>query len=362
MENLIVQCPINGLSFGNVGYNILREIYNRKLNVSLFPKNNSIDLSSFNKTDNELQNWLQSSVNKRNLSVKKDYPELNLWHLNGCEGRISNRSTLYTFHETSQSTKEEVNLCRLYDKVIFSSKYSRDIFRAAGVDNCEFIPIGFDQDFFETSKYKLSNKIHFGLMGKWENRKHTQKIIKLWAKLLGNNPDFLLTCCVTNPFMKKEELEQEKHKALGETDYENINFLPWMKTNGEVNQYLNSIDIDLGGLSGAEGWNLPSFNATCLGKWSIVLNHTAHKDWATKDNSILIEPSGTESIADGRFFFKDSEFNKGNRYCFSKNQFEDAINIAINKSKTKNEEGLKLKNKFTYKSTVDRIFNEALDL
>ena len=362
MKNLTVQCPINNLSFGNVGYNMLREMHRQQLNVSLFPKNNNVDLSSFNKTSDELHSWLQSSISKRNSSVEKNTPELNLWHLNGCEGRISNKSVLYTFHETSQATKEEVNLCRLYDKVVFSSKYSRDIFRMAGVENCESIPIGFDQDFFETSKYNLENKTHFGLMGKWENRKHTKKIIKLWAELLGNNPDFLLTCCVTNPFMKKEEVEQERRKALNGIDYENINFLPWMKTNGEVNQYLNSIDIDLGGLSGAEGWNLPSFNASCLGKWSIVLNHTAHKDWATRDNSILIEPSGTESITDGRFFFKDSEFNEGHKFCFSKDQFEDAINTAINKAKIKNEEGIKLKNKFTYKSTVDRIINEALDL
>ena len=40
----------------------------------------------------------------------------------------------------------------------------------------------------------------------------------------------------------------------------------------KVNILINNIDIDLSGLSNGEGWNLPAFNATALGKWSIVSN------------------------------------------------------------------------------------------
>ena len=54
-------------------------------------------------------------------------------------------------------------------------------------------------------------------------------------------------------------------------------------------------------MSGAEGWNLPAFNATALGKWSIVLNSSSHTDWANSDNSILVEPNGTETAEDGNF-------------------------------------------------------------
>ena len=98
--------------------------------------------------------------------------------------------------------------------------------------------------------------------------------------------------------------------------YGNVNFLPFMPKNSQVNDYLNSIDIDLGGMSGAEGWNLPSFNATCLGKWSIVLNCSAHKDWANEENCILLNPSGKEPVYDKIFFQEGSEFNQGNIYTF----------------------------------------------
>ena len=143
-----------------------------------------------------------------------------------------------------------------------------------------------------------------------------------------------------------------------ETEYGNINFLPFLPKNSQVNDYLNSIDIDLGGMSGAEGWNLPSFNATCLGKWSIVLNSSAHKDWATEDNSILVEPSGKEPVYDGIFFKEGSDFNQGNIYTFSEDEFMEAMNKAESKLGQKNTEGVKLKDKFSYSSTLNSILDK----
>ncbi|NDG53929.1 MAG: hypothetical protein EBY39_13075, partial [Flavobacteriia bacterium] len=176
-------------------------------------------------------------------------------------------------------------------------------------------------------------------MGKFEKRKHTEKIIRCWAKKYGNNYNYQLTCCVSNPFYKKEDMQNTLSNVLQGKRYGNINFLPFMPKNSEVNDYLNSIDIDLGGMSGAEGWNLPSFNATCLGKWSVVLNSTSHKDWATKENSILVEPNGSEPIYDGIFFHKNTPFNQGNISTFNEDEFISAMEKAETKCKINNTEG-----------------------
>ena len=137
--------------------------------------------------------------------------------------------------------------------------------------------------------------------------------------------------------------------------YGNINFLPFLPKNSQVNDFLNSIDIDLGGMSGAEGWNLPSFNATGLGKWSIILNATSHTDWAKNKNSIIVEPSGQENAEDGIFFTKDSQFNIGNIFTFNEEEFISAMEIAESKCKINNKEGEKLINKFSYSKTLDNI-------
>ncbi len=122
-----------------------------------------------------------------------------------------------------------------------------------------------------------------------------------------------------------------------------------------VNDLMSSIDIDLTGLSGGEGWNLPAFNMTCLGKWSIVLNATAHKDWATTDNSILVDPTGTIPSEDGVFFKNGMSFNQGDFFDFSEESFNKACDRAELLAKTKNLSGIELGKKMTYENTVIQI-------
>ena len=144
--------------------------------------------------------------------------------------------------------------------------------------------------------------------------------------------------------------------------YTNINFLPHLKTNTEVNDFLNAIDIDLTGLSGAEGWNLPSFNASCLGKWSIVLNATAHKDWANNSNSIIVDSNGIEPCYDGKFFQEGSPFNQGNIYTWDSDVVAQAMDIAVSKKGQINTEGEKLKEEFSYGRSVDRLLKGIEEL
>jgi hypothetical protein len=355
MSAYLINAPINNLSFGNVSFNILKEFYRSNKDIGIFPIGDSIQNQAFDKAPLEFIQYLQTSVDARYDKIAKDAPTLKLWHVQGAESRLSRNQTLFTFHETSEITKLEKNVLNCQDKIIVTSNYTKDIFEKNGVENVHFTPLGFDEDFCVVNKNDFVDKIHFGLIGKFEHRKNTSRIIKIWLKLFGNNSKYLLSCAVTNPFMQKAVLQNEILKALGGQQYGNINFVPHMQTNSEVNDFINAIDIDLGGLSGSEGWNLPSFNATALGKWSIVLNATAHKDWATKDNSILIEPSGMKDCYDGIFFKKGNSVNQGQFFDLSDKEIEEAIVKSVAYAKRLNTEGLKLQQKFTYKNTFDKI-------
>jgi hypothetical protein len=357
MNNLIVEAPLNSLSFGNVSYNILRELFRKNVEVGLFTQG-QVDISAF-PVDSAFASWIEESINKRWDVLSSKAPTLKLWHLNGGENRKSDKQNLLTFHECSAPTKTEVAICKSQNKTIFSSSYSKSLFEEQGCNNCEFVPIGFDKDLHVTNKKYLTGVIHFGLMGKFEKRKNTEAIIKTWLKNFGNDNRYQLSCCVTNPFFKPEQTQAIMASILGGKRYTNINFLPYLKTNMEVNELLNAIDIDLTGLSLAEGWNLPAFNATCLGKWSIVANHTAHKDWANEDNSILLEPSCQVDSHDGFFFVKGAEYNQGNFFGYSEEEMSNAMNLAVKKfvSKNVNTAGLELAKKMSYSNTVDCILN-----
>ena len=352
---LLVNAPINALSFGNVSVNILRELHKKNVDLVFFPIGDKAELDAYDKIDSEFIKYLQSATNNRYEKIDKNTPSLKLWHVFGSETRYTKNQSLFTFHEVSETTLVEKNLLNLQDRIFVSSNYTKNIFELNGINNVTYVPLGFDNDFHLTNRTYLQDKIHFGILGKFEGRKNTARIIKTWLKLFGNKPEYQLSCAITNPFLDKARFQNELLKVLEGKQYNNLNFIPYMQTNSEVNDYLNSIDIDLGGLSGAEGWNLPSFNATALGKWSVVLNATAHKDWATKDNSILIEPSSLKDCYDDIFFKKGQAFNQGQFFDITDEEMENAILKSVSYAKTPNLEGLKLQKEFTYEKTVETI-------
>lgn len=354
---LLVNAPINALSFGNVSINILRELYKKNHEIVFFPIGEKAEIDAYDKIDPDFVKFLQESTNTRYEKIDNNIPSLKLWHIFGSETRYTKHQSLFTFHEVSEVTKIEKNLLNLQDQIFVSSNYTKNILESKGFKNVSYIPLGFDKDFCTNNKSYLPDKIHFGIMGKFESRKNTARIIKTWLKIFGNKSDYQLSCAIHNPFLEKTRLQEELFKITSGKQYNNLNFIPYMQTNSEVNDYLNSIDIDLGGLSSAEGWNLPSFNATALGKWSVVLNATAHKDWATKDNCILIEPSSLRDCYDEIFFKKGNAFNQGQFFDISDEEIESAIIKSLKYAKKPNNEGLKLQNSFTYEKTVETILS-----
>ena len=358
--SVILEAPINALSFGNVSYNMLRALYDNKQEVDWFPLSGNHDFSVFDSINPDFHKWLIDSANKASLNINKNKKGFKIWHLNGSQSRIAPKQILYSFYELDEPTETEINLAKFQDKVYFSSSYAANMFKEKGVD-ADYLPLGFDKDFHKTNqKYLDEDIIHFGLMGKFEKRKHTKKIIQLWLKLFGNNNKYQLSVCCINPFYKPEEMKALLSDLLDGKRYTNLNMLPFLKKNSDVNHFLNAIDIDLTGLSGAEGWNLPAFNATCLGKWSIVLNATAHKDWADKDNCLLVEPNGKEEAYDGKFFVKGSPFNQGSIYTWDSDTVAQMMEQACLKKGQNNAAGESLKENFSYEKSVS-LLNKGLE-
>ena len=352
---LLINAPINALSFGNVSVNILKEFYKKEIDLCFFPLGDKTQMEAFDKSSKDFLRYLQNATTNRYKKINKDLPSLKLWHILGSETRYTPNQSLLTFHETSEVTETEKNLLSLQNNIFVTSNYTKNNFEINGIENVHFVPLGFDEDFHETNKEYIPEKIHFGLMGKFEKRKNTSRIIEKWLKIFGNNPKYLLSCAITNPFLDKSIIQNEIIKITKGKVYNNLNFVPYMQTNSDVNEFINSIDIDLTGLSGGEGWNLPAFNATALGKWSVVMNATAHKDWATKENSILIEPSKLKDSDDGIFFKKGNQTNQGQFFDITDDEMESAIIESSSKAKQPNPEGKKLQKQFAYSDTAETI-------
>ncbi len=344
---LAFKVPFGTPSFGQVGFGLLKAFFKLGVDLRLFPTN-PVNLSGF-KVEKGVADYIGGAINNRLSGLKDVDQSLSLWHIEGSEAMIpAPKTSLLTFHETSRPSPDEENILSLYTDPIVSSAHSKAVF--AAVPNIRNTFVGFDADenFKVDLTHRFKDEVHFGLMGKFEHRKHTEKIIRLWAAKYGNKHGFRLSCLVYNKFLDAPTNTLLAEKALGGKKYWNISFVNYLASNAEVNSFMNSVDVDLTGLSGGEGWNLPAFNMTCLGKWSVVLNATSHKDWATPENCILVEPSGMINADDGRFFKIGRRNNLGMFYDFDEESFYAACAKAVGKAKKPNPNGELLASRFSY--------------
>ena len=186
-----------------------------------------------------------------------------------------------------------------------------------------------------------------------------KKIIQSWVKRFGNDKKYQLQCAVFNPFLSEDQNKQLFADSLCNKDYFNVQFLPFMEKNKSYNDFLNSGDVIIG-MSGGEGWGLPEFQSVGIGKHSVILNAHSYKEWATEENSCLVEPSGKLDVYDDMFFKKGTTYNQGQIFNWTEESFIDGCERAIEKTKNSrtNKAGKDIKETFTISNTVDLILKE----
>jgi len=355
--------PINSVSFGQVSVALLREFYKKGMSPLIIPIGN-IDLSTQD-IDDDFKLWIDSCVKKSLKKHSRTTPTFKLWHLNGSLESYSNNQVLLSFYELDQPTEEEVNIVKNNSKVLFTSQETTDCFKNYGAENVDTVNLGFDKNHFNRidKKYFSDDRIVFNVVGKFEKRKHHQKVISSWAKRFGNNKKYFLQCAIYNNFISAEDNQKIVNQILGGQKLFNINYYGFLNSNKLYNDFLNSADIVLS-MSGGEGWGLPEFHSVGVGKHSVTLNASGYKQWANANNSVLVNPSHKIPVYDGMFFHQGQPYNQGNIYDFDENEFISACEQAINKAEENrlNEAGLKLQEDFTYEKTANQIINHLESL
>ena len=353
---LALNAPLNSVSFGQVSFALLREMLAGGLKPALFPIGN-VDLSTQD-VEEEFLSDVRSLVSHSLINYSRDTPSLKLWHLNGSMESVSNNPYLLSFYELDSPTDVEVNIAK-NNKTIFTSEYTTSVFKNKGVDS-HYVPLFFDSYNFEVQdkKHFEDDRITFNLAGKFEHRKHHNKIIQSWVKKYGGSSRFFLQCCLFNPFLSQEDNEALIARSLNNQKYPNVHIVHPMSKNSLYNDFLNSADIVIG-MSGGEGWGLPEFQSLALGKHGIILNAHGYKGWANEKNSVLVEPAGKVDAYDGMFFTEGADYNQGQIFDWTEDSFLSACDEAVERVKSNkvNKEGLKLQKTFTVKKTLDKLID-----
>jgi hypothetical protein len=356
--NVALHLPLNSTSLGQVSFSILREIYSRGIEATLFPIG-EIDINTQNQ-DEKFADFIKRSLLNAQRSHSRNNPTFKLWHLTGSLESYSREQVLLSFYELDSPTVTELNIAKNNNTLLLSSSYAVSLFNDLGCSNTKFIPLAFDSEHFrKIPRTQNRNDIHFGLCGKLEpQRKRHLKTIETWVEKFGNKSGYFLNCAIYNNFLDTNTQSQIIGQALKGQKYWNVNFLPYMGSNSSYNQFINNNDIVLA-MSGGEGWGLPEFQSVALGKHCVGVNAHAYKDWMTNENSVLINPSSKIPAYDNMFFRQGTEFNQGNIFDWNTEELSAALDevVARFKNNPENTEGLKLQEKFTYAKMVDSILD-----
>jgi glycosyltransferase involved in cell wall biosynthesis len=242
---------------------------------------------------------------------------------------------------------------------LFSSNYSYEIAKSEGLEN-----VGVCHPYFDSFNVKADplvsrvDAINFLLIGKFEKRKHTEKIIRIWKKLFGNDKRYRLNCLIDNPFIERESWAEILNRVFEGSVPWNINLIPRQEKNSEVNKLMNICDIDLSGLSGAEGFNLPLFNMLSLNKVCVAMDAHAHSDFIKNGNAIIVNPSQKIPIYDDAFFKLGNIINQGNMFDFDEKEVEDKILEAIEFFNSGQKTISTLPSVFSVQNTVDTLLSK----
>jgi len=355
--------PLNQTSFGQVSYNIVRALIDGGREFALIPIGRISISETFETENSVLEMALRAPVENGSIKFDRGNPSFKLWHTVGLRESVGNPSHAMTFHETSEITDFEAGILNSLEKIFVSSRYTAKVFSSKiPKDKIIYCPLGFDaQSFFRINDLKVPDAISFGLRGKFEKRKHTAKIIKAWVSKYGNDMRYRLDCSIHNQFMKEREFNETIRSLFHNgTKPANVNFLPYYTPNSMYNETLNMVDIDLTGMSGCEGFNLPLFQSLCIGKQAVVLNAHVHKDYCDNKNSFLVEPSGMIDAYDGKFFIEGANVNQGQFFDFNVDEFIAAMERAELVAKSVNTAGEKLASEYTYQKTTEIILDAIL--
>ena len=198
MEKFCLNTPINGVSFGQVSFGIIREMLNRGIEPNLFTIG-QVDLKSQDVDDEFFSRLTELLTYSPTKHSRKD-PCFKLWHLNGALESPSEKQAILTFYELDEPTDNEINAAK-NNRTLFSSQHSIDVFKDKGVD-CGYLPLFFDHYNFHKKdrKYFSDGRIVFNLCGKFEKRKHHARILDAWSRKYGNNSKYFYNVLYTIPF------------------------------------------------------------------------------------------------------------------------------------------------------------------
>lgn len=350
-ESINLYCPIGHTGYGITSSNIASALHRMGIPVSLFP------IGNINTNSEEEKNLLTGLLNN---SRKFNYyaPCLKIWHQFDLAPKVGNgKYYTYPFFELDKFASHEVHHLNFSDILFASSQWAKDVLLNNNVKKPIYIaPLAVDTNIFRCPpKIKIDSKPYtFFNIGKWEKRKSQEFIISAFNAAFSPSDNVQLRL-----IPQLETLNEETRKKIF-AFIENcplkdkIQLYSRLSTQYDLASYIWDGDCGLF-LSRAEGWNNSILETMAINRPVIVTNYSAHTEYCTKDNSLLVDIDELEIADDGIWFH-----GQGNWAKLGQKQFDQTVEYmryVYNNNIRFNPNGLETVKKYTWAKTAKIIYD-----
>ncbi len=349
--------PINKLSYGYSGLNILRElILTNEYRVSLFPIGQM-------EVDDHLDAECVKQGRKNAETYNKFAPSIRLYHQFDLAQHVGKGTHIgFPIFELDKFSKVERHHIENQDKLFVCSKWAKEIILSAtNQKNVEVVPLGTRKYLdISSSAYQRNpgTECVFLNVGKWEKRKGHLLLIKAFEAAFHTEDKVELWLLPHNFFNKKEENKYWEDLYLNSKFGRagKVRIIERLKNHNEVISLMKAADVGVWP-SLAEGWNLPLLEMMSLGKHVITTNYSAHTEYCDNTNSHLIPISELELANDNKWFFDQGNWAKFDDVAFdSLVQYMRRIHREYIYSQVNNS-GIITGRKYSWKNTVERLIS-----
>jgi glycosyltransferase involved in cell wall biosynthesis len=307
---------------------------------------------------------VESSIEQSRLFFPKA-PSLRIWHQHDLSMHVGKGLHCgFPIFELNKFTDIERHHLSNLDILFVSSTWASNVVKQNNIDTSTVvIPFGVDTQIFMPNRVvSNANTTIFLNIGKWEIRKGHDIIVKAFNQAFLPSDDVHLIMHCHNPFLSNVEntdwarlyLNSKLGKA-GRTIKQQR-----LKSQQEIAFLMNQVDCGVFP-SRAEGWNLESLEMMACGLPVITTDYSAHTEYATNDNAMLVKVNQLEPAFDNKWFFNQGEWAK-----LDKDVIEQIVQYMRTVHKIKQENGsiplnaagIQTAHKFSWDVTANGIVRE----
>lgn len=350
MKKININCPIGTTGYGITSLNIVKHLYSRNIDISLFLMSNNVELNF--PDEKSLIQRLHQNTNNFDYSA----PCLKIWHQNDLALKIGNgHYYAFPFFELDTLSKRDKHHLNYCDYIFVASEWAKNILLNNDITKPIYVaPLGVDQNIFSNlDKIKNKNdKYIFFHIGKWEKRKGHDFLINAFDKAFSINDNVELWLLPHNPFLNKEQESEWLQLVESATLKDKIKIYGRLPTQQHLAEFILRGDCGIF-LSRAEGWNNEIPECMAMSKPIITTNYSAHTEYCNKNNAYLIDIDELEVANDNKWFFGNGKWAK-----LGERQLEQTIEYmryVYNNHITTNEDGLKTANHYSWNNTCSII-------